>query len=147
MAWLGQLDLLPMLFGVVHVPQAVHEEIHHSPEAIGVSKLSAADWLMVTPVSNGLAVELLLDQLNAGESEAIVLAHELHAGLLLMDERRGRRRAMQSGLAVVGTLGVLIEARQRVLVGPLRPLLERLRELPFHMSDALHADVLRRAGE
>ncbi len=147
LAWLERIDLLPTLFGRVHIPQAVHDEIHHYPEAIGVSELSTAPWLVVTPVSDVLAVELLLDQLDVGESEAIVLAHELRAGLLLMDERRGRRRAMRSGLTVAGTLAVLIQARQQGLVGPLHPLLERLRELPFHMSEALYADVLRRVGE
>ena len=116
LAWLEQLDLLPSLFEKVHIPQAVQEEIHHNPAAIGASELSAAPWLAVTPITNTLAVELLLDQLDLGESEAIVLARELKAELLLMDERRGRRRAMQSGLTVAGTLGILIQARQRGLV-------------------------------
>ena len=147
LAWLEQLDLLPTLFGTVHIPRAVHDEIHHNPEAIGVSALGAAHWLAVTPVTNTLAVELLLDQLDVGESEAIVLARELQAGLLLMDERRGRRRAVQGGLSVTGTLGILIRARQRELVGPLRPLLDRLRQLPFHMSESLYTDILRRVGE
>ena len=92
-------------------------------------------------------MELLLDQLDLGESQAIVLAHELHADLLLMDERRGRRRALQSGLTVVGTLGILIEAHEQNLVGPLRPMLDLLRKLPFHMSDALYSEVLSRVGE
>ena len=94
-----------------------------------------------------VAVELLLDQLDLGESEAIVLARELKAELLLMDERRGRCRALQSGLTVVGTLGILIQARQRGLVGPLRPLLDQLRQLPFHMSESLYTEVLRHVGE
>ncbi len=147
LAWLGQLDLLPALFVAVHVPQAVHSEVHHSPQAVGASELEAVPWLVVTPVSDRLAVEMLLDQLDVGESEAIVLAHELQAGLLLMDERRGRRRAMQSGLTVAGTLGILVQARQQGLVGPLHPLLERLRELPFHMSEKLYTGVLRQVGE
>jgi predicted nucleic acid-binding protein len=147
LAWLARLDLLPTLFGRVHIPQAVHDEIHHNPAAIGVAELSEAPWLVVVPVSNALAVALLSDQLDAGESEAIVLAHEMEAGLLLMDERRGRRRAVQSGLTVSGTLGILITAHQRGLIGPLRPLLDRLRELPFHMSETLYADVLHRVGE
>jgi predicted nucleic acid-binding protein len=147
LAWLEQLNLLPTLFGEIHIPQAVHDEIHHNPEAIGVSELGTAPWLAVTSVTNTLAVELLLDQLDLGESEAIVLARELQAGLLLMDERRGRRRAIQSGLTVVGTLGILIQARQRGMVGPLRPLLDRLRQLPFHMSQSLYIHVLRWAGE
>ena len=68
-------------------------------------------------------------------------------GALLMDERRGRRRALQSGLHVIGTLGILIEARQRGLTGPLRPELDRLLQLPFRISASLYAEVLARVGE
>ncbi len=134
LAWIEQLELLPMLFGVIYIPQAVHRELHRNPEKIGSAELIAASWLRVKAVQNTLAVEMLVDELDAGESEAIVLAHELMAGLLLMDERRGRRRAATAGLAIVGTLGILIEARKRGLIGPLRPLLDRLRELPFRMT-------------
>ena len=147
LAWLKQLDLLPTLFTTVHIPEAVRNEIRAKPQAVGVGELEAADWLIVVPVTNPLAVELLLDQLDLGESQAIVLAHENSADLLLMDERRGRRRALQSGLAVVGTLGILVEARQQKLIGPLRPMLDLLRKLPFHMSDALYSNVLYRVGE
>jgi len=109
--------------------------------------LSVASWLLLTPVTDTLAVELLLDQLAPGESEAIVLARELHADLLLMDERRGRRRAVQNGLTVAGTLGILIQARRLGLVESLRPLLDELRRLPFRMSVSLYAEALRRVGE
>ena len=147
LAWLKRLDLLPALFTAVHIPEAVRDEIKSKPQAPGAAELEASGWLVVTPVTNPLAVELLLDQLDLGESQAIVLAHELHADLLLMDERRGRRRALQSGLTVVGTLGILIEAHEQNLVGPLRPMLDLLRKLPFHMSDALYSEVLSRVGE
>lgn len=90
---------------------------------------------------------MLANELDSGESEAIVLAHEMSAGLLLMDERRGRRRAAEGGLAIVGTLGILIEARKRELIGPLRPFLDHLRELPFRMGQTLYDDVLREVGE
>ena len=144
LAWLQRLDLLPALFSAVQIPEAVRNEIKSKPQAIGVAELEASDWLIVTPVTNPLAVELLLDQLDLGESQAIVLAHELHADLLLMDERRGRRRALQSGLTVVGTLGILIEAHEQNLVGPLRPMLDLLRKMPFHMSESLYSEVLSR---
>jgi len=147
LAWLEQLDLLPQLFGNVHIPQAVHDEIQHNPEAVGAAELDSVPWLRISPVEDNLAVSLLLDQLDAGESEAIVLARELQADLLLMDERRGRRRAIQAGLNVVGTLGILIQARRQNLIGPLRPLLDRLQQLPFRMSDHLLQDVLRQVGE
>ena len=147
LAWLSQLDLLPTLFGNLHIPQAVNDEIQHNPTAVGAAELASVSWLQISPVQDTMAVSLLLDQLDAGESEAIVLARELQAGLLLMDERRGRRRALQAGLNVVGTLGILIQARRQDLIGPLRPLLGRLQQLPFHISEQLYQDVLQQVGE
>lgn len=147
LAWLEQLDLLPALFDAVYIPHAVFDELHRNPEKIGSAELMAASWLRVAAVENGLAVEMLANELDSGESEAIVLAHEMRAGLLLMDERRGRRRAAEGGLAIVGTLGILIEARKRGLIGPLLPFLDRLRELPFRMGQTLYDDVLRQVGE
>ena len=126
---------------------AVHREATYNLDAVGADELRSANWLVIEPVTNSLAVELLLDQLDLGESEAIVLAHELSADVLLMDERRGRRRAMQSGLRIIGTLGILVEARQRKLADPIRPMLDRLRDLPFRMSHALYTEILQRVGE
>lgn len=92
LAWIRRLDLLPTLFTAVHIPEVVRDEIKRKPQAAGVAELESSNWLTVKPVTNLIAVELLLDQLDEGESQAIVLAHELRADLLLMDERRGRRR-------------------------------------------------------
>jgi predicted nucleic acid-binding protein len=147
LAWLNHLELIPTLFGTLHIPQAVYDEIQNNPAAVGASELKSPSWLKVTPIQDTLAVSLLLDQLDAGESEAIVLARELQADLLLMDERRGRRRALQAGLNVVGTLGILIQARHQDLIGHLRPLLDQLQQLPFHISEQLYHDVLQQVGE
>ncbi len=147
LAWLNHLDLLPTLFGTLHIPQAVYDEIQHNPTATGAAELTSVSWLKISPVQDTMAVSLLLDQLDAGESEAIVLARELQASLLLMDERRGRRRALQTGLNVVGTLGILIRARHQDLIGPLRPLLDQLQQLPFYVSKELYQHGLEQVGE
>ena len=147
LAWLEHLHLLPTLFQRVAVPTAVHHELTRRPHAVGAASFATAPWLQVLPVQNRLAVTLLREQLDLGESEAIVLAHEQQAEILLLDERRGRRRASQSGLTVLGTLGILLRAHELGLVERVQPLLDHLLLLPFRMSDALYTEVLRRAEE
>ena len=145
--WLDRSDLILKLFDQIHIPLAVKAELDRNLKNLGISELQFDGWMVITPVRDQLAVKLLRDQLDIGESEAIVLAHELGADLLLMDERRGRRRALQSNLTILGTLGILLRGRQLGFIIQVRPLLDALRQLPFHMSDTLYTDILRRAGE
>lgn len=72
LAWLEQLQLLPLLFDEIVIPVAVRKELFAIPDAPGMTELDSANWLHVQKVSQPLAVQLLRNQLGAGESEAIV---------------------------------------------------------------------------
>ncbi len=90
----------------------------------------------------------MLGQLNLGEAEAIALAIEIHADAILVDEAARRAMARQMGLLPIGVLGTLLRAKERGLVGPLKPMLDSLQyELGFFISDDLRSEILRRAGE
>jgi len=106
-----------------------------------------AAWIKVQEVQDRLAVDVLLDELDLGEAETIVLAQELQAALVLMDERKGRRKLDQLGLEKIGTLGLLLRAKELGLMPAIRPEIERLGETGFSISDRLVAEVLRTAGE
>lgn len=148
LAWLGQLDLLRRLFGEVCVPSAVWDEtVGQSPDPAQAQAITRSRWIRKVQVQNSLAVILLLDELDPGESEAIVLAQELRAARLLMDERLGRRKAVQSGLKVTGTLGILVMAKRVGFVPEVKPLLDRLKEMPLYMSNQLYEEILCLAGE
>ncbi len=109
--------------------------------------MSSAAWIKTVSVKDSLAVEVLLDELDSGEAETIVLARELGADWVLMDEKRGRRKLTQLGLQKIGTVGILLKAKQVGLVRELRPELERLREEGFGISQPVIDAVLRQAGE
>ncbi len=89
----------------------------------------------------------LLSDLDRGEAEAIVLAQDLNAELLIMDERLARRHAQRLGLTLTGVLGVLLKAKQQGLVPLVKPLIEQLRQGGIWLSDALVDEALKLAGE
>lgn len=144
LAQIGQLERLRDLFNQILIPPAVHAEIK---DETSVTALNAAEWIYVKSVRNVIAVQLLKEELDAGESEAIVLAQEISADLSLFDERAATRKARKLGLKTIGTLGVLLMAKKQGLIPLLRPQLDALHHTGFHMSDTLYNQVLRSAGE
>lgn len=148
LAAVGKLDLLRHLYGEVRIPVAVHQEITTSADAPGSAEIEAASWLRVQAVQNRSLVDALSLHLDLGEAEAIVLAVEVGAELLLMDERRGRSTAVRLGRRVVEVLGVLVEAKRNGHLVAVRPILEALTvRAGFRVSEQLGRRVLEAAGE
>ena len=86
--------------------------------------------------------------LDAGEAEAIALALERKASLLLVDERLGRSAARKLGLEITGLLGVLAEAKKKGLIEKVKPILDSLiSEARFWASSDLYNEVLVTLGE
>ena len=93
LARISRLDLLQSLYNQLHIPPAVHEEIVELGHGrAGSVEVGSAEWIEVVNVSDQTAVNLLREQLDAGESQAIVLAIELHADLMLIDEALHRHK-------------------------------------------------------
>ncbi|MCA9897967.1 MAG: DUF3368 domain-containing protein [Anaerolineales bacterium] len=149
LARLGELELLQKLYGGIHVPTAVwHEVVENGRGQPGAAEVENAPWISVKTVSNQAFVKALRQDLDAGESEAIALALELQAELLLMDERLGRATAQYFGLKYIGLLGILKLAKDRSFLAEIRPYLDKLRnEVGFYLSDALYQRVLQDAKE
>ena len=147
LSWIGRLDLLAALFEEVLVPLAVREEVlragPHVPGIQAIRDAFASGWLRVQPVRDSAAALRLTAELDRGESEAIVLMRETQAELLLLDERRARARAGREGLRLIGTIGILQQARDRGLVQAVTPLLGDLRRNGFRVSAELVEQVER----
>jgi uncharacterized protein len=149
LAAIGELELLESLHGRIVVPAAVYREIVDSGSGQpGAAELPSLPWIECRAVKNKALVTALELELDSGEAEAIALASELDAELLLLDERKGRAVARRLGLRVLGLLGVLVQAKRQGLIPAVRPSLEKLlSEAGFFISQALFAEVLAAAGE
>jgi predicted nucleic acid-binding protein len=136
--------LLPLLYTQVVIPPAVLRELQdqETPEPVRLWVTHPPAWFEVRSPHQQLAATELPD-LGAGEREAIVLAQELQADVLLIDERDGRRAARRRALAVIGTLGVLEKAAAGGLID-LPNALAQLQATSFYAPLALFHEVLAR---
>ena len=143
---INQLNLLPVIYTQVIITPVVKKELQQfhlfSDEAI--EKLN----LIIQSPVNTVAVNQLMLQLDAGESESIILAEELHADFLLVDERKATRIANERGLTTIGILGVILLAKQSNHITSAKLLLDDLRlKTTFHFSDSLYNKIIQLAGE
>lgn len=136
---LHALDLLDRLYEKVIIPRAVFEEVViQGAGRPGSSELPDASWVHIAdPLPETLLQLGLQAELGRGEAAALSLAVSLQADLVLIDERQGRLAARRLGLAIKGTVGVLVAARQKRLVPELRPLLEELIRQGARLSPSL----------
>lgn len=150
---INQLPVLIELFSRVVIPPTVHVEIMQLNKFdINLDQFVNAlsdDQIRVQDVLDHLeALAELRSFLDKGESEAIILAEELEADWLLIDERLGRKAATDRGIQIIGLLGVLRLAKQENLVTHLKPLLDDLRnKAGFWFSDKLYQEVLQSVNE
>jgi predicted nucleic acid-binding protein len=136
--------VLPRLYGNVVVPPGVIEELRSSkaPPEVKSWVNALPEWLEIHPLTSPSKPEL--GHLGLGEREAIQLAEERHAALLLIDERKGQSEAARRGLSTTGTLGVLLDAGEAGLIDPPQAFRRLMEETTFRMSPALEAQFLRR---
>jgi predicted nucleic acid-binding protein len=140
------LDLLIPLFGEIKVPVAVFEEvcIENKPE-FEVLKNFLEDKVSVTSIN--ISTIEKSKGLGLGELEAIALYKDLQADLLLIDDARAKKVAYTNNLEVMGSLGVLLLAKQQGLIDHIYPLLKRLKYSDIFISHSLLDQVLVMAGE
>ena len=137
------VPVLPALYERILIPEMVADELQRPRTPLPVRQWMATPpaWLDIRsapPLS-----EPALLRLGAGEREAIALAQTLHADLLVMDDWDGREAALQRGLTVLGTLGVLDEAAARRLI-ELPDALTRLQATNFRMPPEIVEMLLAR---
>jgi uncharacterized protein len=152
LAAIDHLDLLQQLYTTIIIPLAVYNEMVAVDKIVpGAFEIQTFDWIQTQIVADYQSVtdiQVKHNDIDLGEAEAIILALELKADLLLIDERRGRKLAMDYGLKVTGLLGVLLQSKHNGLIPAVKPLLDQLIEIAdFRVSNQLYATVLQTAKE
>lgn len=143
---LDQLLLLKDLFAEIVIPEKVKEELS---KVEGQSRIiEDKGWITVRSITNQELYDKIDLELDPGEAESIVLAIELEADVLLIDEKKGRRIAEKYGLRITGLLGMLLVAKERALIDRVKPVLDKLiYEIGFRINPKLYQEILKRANE
>ncbi|MCX7924848.1 MAG: DUF3368 domain-containing protein [Fimbriimonadales bacterium] len=152
LAKINRLHLLKEFYQQILIPDAVAQEVVEQgaeyPETPIVLQAIHEGWITQAQVHNTPILRLLRHQLNAGEAEAIALAIQKQADIVLLDETEARSVAAQIGLSYTGTIGVLIRAKYSGLISQLKPELDNLRlQGGFWISDRLYHQILNSVGE
>jgi len=147
LSWIHQLDLLDHLFEEVFLPPAVRVEVLAPPRGtLGLERVQRAlgrAWLQLQAPSTQVPTNTV-GSLDPGETEALLLAAEVGADLVLTDDAAARTAARRLGLEAIGTVGVLVIARERGLIPEALPLLLELRRLGQWLSEELVQAVQQR---
>ena len=144
----GQLVLLRDVFREVIVPQEVYDEVTSGTHP-AVAAVRSATWIEVRSVQDASQVVALREstKIHVGEAAAIILAQELGAQQVLIDDLRARRVAKARLLPVTGTIGTLLLAKEQGLIAQVKPILDDLIALGKRISPQLYQDVLAIAQE
>lgn len=143
---INKLFILEELYNEIIIPQEVYAEIERGKHKQYYLDLSKVKWIDIKQISDEKALSYFLD-LDKGEAETIILANEIDADLVIIDERLGRYHAQHASLKITGTLGVLLKAKDKGVVEEVKPLLHDLKDKGIWLNENLIESLLRLAGE
>lgn len=142
------LDILQAVFGKVIIPQAVYNETTNLnfPHSQIILQTTNSDWLQVCSIT--LTISNIPLELDAGEREVITLAIERSERKVLLDEKKARQIAKELDLQVIGTIGILLLAKNKQVIPKISPLLDAMIDVArYWVSKSLYQQVLQQAGE
>lgn len=134
---IGELELLNKLFGQILITIEISNEF----------KKELPDWFSIAESTNKTYQKILEASLDKGEASAIALAIEQTDCLLIIDDYKGRKYAEQLGIKITGTLGVIIDAKLSGHIESVKPMLAKIKETDFRLTDELEKRTLEKSNE
>ena len=146
---IDKLSILNELYGTIYITEAVYREVLEKNDKASKAVLSSLDWIKVMSIDNPQDYAMYRAKLHAGEVETMILAQQesFKADLVILDDLAARKTAQYLGLTVTGTLGVLIKANQKGIISEVKPLLEKMQNNGFYISEKVMNMVLKATGE
>lgn len=145
LAGVGLLELLPAVYGEIRIAEAVRDE-YQAKRSASEPDPKALTWLVVEAVEPDRELAAI-QGLGRGEAATIDSGAVLQARAVVLDDRLGRRIATERGLPVIGTMTVLLRAKQQGLIPAVGPVIATMLAQGRRISPRLRAHVLRIAGE
>lgn len=134
---IGHLELLKKIYNVLYTTPEILEEFGgYLP-----------DWIKIIPSSDRKYQSLLETRIDPGEASIIALAKEMEDTLLILDDLKARKIAKQLQIRFTGTLGILIKAKELGFIDKLLPIIQKLIENDFRISNEVIREILSRSGE
>jgi predicted nucleic acid-binding protein len=139
---INHINILQVLYNVVIIPQTVADELSafESPSVVKNWIAQPPDWIQIQPLKTRHYIEL--GKLDPGEQEAILLAEELKADLVILDDKAARQIASERGLRIIGLLGIVKDAARASLLD-LETTFEQLQAVGFWVTPILLERLLR----
>jgi len=146
---LGRIDILQCMFGQIHIPPAVKQEIKAAfSDNIKWQKCMNDGSFIIQDVKNPWLSKQLLEKLHIGEAEALCICMENNAELCLLDDKDARKTAKQNKIPISGTLGILIQAKKTEQIESVKYYMDELKTRHhFWISKAMYRKVLYLSGE
>ncbi len=134
---IGELEILNKLFGTIITTTEVEKEFGQP----------LPSWIEIKLPSDKNYQSIIEASLDKGEASAIALALEFDDCLLIIDDLKGRRFANQIGLKIIGTIGIIVDAKLAGIITSIKPLLAKIKATNFRITEQLEAIILKRSGE
>jgi predicted nucleic acid-binding protein len=134
---IGELAILNKLFGTIITTAEVASEFGQP----------LPSWIEIRQPSDKNYQAIIEASVDKGEASAIALAIELNDCLLIIDDLKGRKFANQIGLTIIGTIGVIVDAKLTGIITSVKPILAKIKLTNFRITEQLEAIILKRSGE
>ena len=134
---IGELELLNKLFGIIITTSEVANEFGQP----------LPSWVEIRQPSDKNYQSIIEATVDKGEASAIALAIEMDDCLLIIDDLKGRKFANKIGLTIIGTIGVIVDAKLTGIISSVKPVLAKIKMTNFRITKELEAMILKRSGE